>query len=274
MEREQDNKIAMLDTLIEKREDGTLKFQVYRKPTHTDQYLQFDSHQPLEHKLGVIRSLTHRAKTLTTEEQDKDKEIQHIKKVLSISGYKKWSWDLPGNKKILPHPRNNSTKALGHVTIPYIRGISEAISRKFRSYGISTHTRPINTLRSQLCHPKDKEPINNRCGVVYQIECNKCEARYVGETERALKQRISEHRRTDSPVGQHMRDNLHELEQSNVTILDRESRWFERGVREAIEIRGRSPSLNRDQGRHQLPNIYNSLIQQSRDTQVSRDNNK
>ena len=46
-----------------------------------------------------------------------------------------------------------------------------------------------------------------------------------------------------------------------VKVIDRESRWFERGVREAVHIRARSPSLNRDQGRHRLPPIYNSLIQ-------------
>ena len=39
--------IAMLDTKINKQMSGKLTFSVYRKPTHTDQYLQFDSNQPL-----------------------------------------------------------------------------------------------------------------------------------------------------------------------------------------------------------------------------------
>ncbi|KAI8505639.1 Baculoviral IAP repeat-containing protein 6 [Branchiostoma belcheri] len=70
-------------------------------------------------------------------------------------------------------------------------------------------------------------------------------------------------KRDSSPVAQHMQTYKHQPGKK-VTILDRESRWFERGVKEAVHIRSRSPSLNRDQGRHRLPPVYNSLVQ-SRD---------
>ena len=70
----------MLDTMICRLNDGALKFKIFRKKTHTDHYLQFDSHQPLEHKLGVIRTLTHRAKTIVTIKEDKKEEESHLKK--------------------------------------------------------------------------------------------------------------------------------------------------------------------------------------------------
>ena len=44
IERMKDQTIPVLDTLIRVQADGSLEFNVYRKPTHTDQYLQFDSH--------------------------------------------------------------------------------------------------------------------------------------------------------------------------------------------------------------------------------------
>ena len=57
-EEEVDGGIAMLDAKIQKDLSGRLNFTVYRKLTHIDQYLQF-SNQPLQHKLGVIRTLYH-----------------------------------------------------------------------------------------------------------------------------------------------------------------------------------------------------------------------
>ena len=70
----------MLDTMICQLNDGALKFKIFRKKTHTDHYLQFDSRQPLERKLGVIRTLTHRAKTIVTIKEDKKEEESHLKK--------------------------------------------------------------------------------------------------------------------------------------------------------------------------------------------------
>ena len=44
MEIEEDNTIPSLDTTVTR--DGLLTNTVYRKPTHTDQFLDYDSHHP------------------------------------------------------------------------------------------------------------------------------------------------------------------------------------------------------------------------------------
>ena len=69
-----------------------------------------------------------------------------------------------------------------------------------------------------------------------------CEEFYIGETERSLKARFLEHRRpssTSSEVSQlsqhiHNESPGHKIDLEKVKILDREPRWFERGIKEAI----------------------------------------
>ena len=53
----------VLDCAVHTEEGRSLNIEIYRKPTHTNQYLLFNSHHPLEHKLGVIRTLNHWAET-------------------------------------------------------------------------------------------------------------------------------------------------------------------------------------------------------------------
>jgi len=43
-ESERNDSMPFLDTLIVKKPDGHVKLLIYRKQTHTDQYLNFDSH--------------------------------------------------------------------------------------------------------------------------------------------------------------------------------------------------------------------------------------
>ena len=90
-EIETDNTIAFLDTLLERKGDGSVKVKVYRKKTHTNQYLAFDSHHPLHQKLGVPRTLLNRCDEIVTEEEDRKEERNTIKNALNICGYPDWT---------------------------------------------------------------------------------------------------------------------------------------------------------------------------------------
>ena len=56
VEVEEDGCLPFMDLNVQRR-FGEIETTVYRKPTHTDRYLQFDSHQPPSSKQSVVRSL-------------------------------------------------------------------------------------------------------------------------------------------------------------------------------------------------------------------------
>ena len=51
----------------------------YTERRHTDQYLHFSSHHPLQHKLSVVRTLLDRSSQIVTEEEDREREEHHIR---------------------------------------------------------------------------------------------------------------------------------------------------------------------------------------------------
>ena len=263
MEEEKEGKLPMLDTLAHRREDGTIKVTIYRKPTHTDQYLAMDSHHPQQHKLGVIRTLVHRAETLITDPADKVTELNNIKAALANCGYKKSHFAVALNKKAPQRGDSQTTSTSnGRVTIPYVRGVSEGLRRILVKKGIQVHFKPSNKLRDLLVAPKDKISKDDQCNVIYKVSCSDCPASYVGETGRSLGTRMSEHNHDNSAVKMHASSTGHEIRPDKAKILDKESNWFTRGIRESIYIKVHRSSLNRDVGRYYLPTVYTSLLSQ------------
>ena len=78
METEKDNKLAFLDTAVLREPDGRLTTSVYRKPTHTDQYLAYDSHHPQLVKRSIVKCLYERAKRLVTKPSVISKEKRQL----------------------------------------------------------------------------------------------------------------------------------------------------------------------------------------------------
>ena len=83
-ELEQDNKISFLDTLTT-RQGNDLKIDVFRKPTHTDRYLDFNSHHDLKRKISTARTLLHRAQILLNTYIGKQDDLNHITTTLKCT---------------------------------------------------------------------------------------------------------------------------------------------------------------------------------------------
>ena len=80
------NGLPFLDTL-NKPTSISIKSTVYRKPTHTDKYLDYNSNHPISAKLSVIHTLIHRAKQACSTPEFLAKEMDHLYRVLWDNHY-------------------------------------------------------------------------------------------------------------------------------------------------------------------------------------------
>ena len=254
-EVEENDQIPFLDVCVHLQDDGSLKTTVYRKPTHTDQYLNWESNHPLDHKRSVVRTLLNRVETHVSDPKDRDTEISHIREVLAENGYKKWALKVPNQKDRQERSRHKQASTPPGpppplVGLPYVKGLSEELQRLFKKHGVNVYFKPTNTLRQLLVKPKDKTETSDKCGVVYNIACDECQDFYIGETARKMGKRFQEHTKSDkeSALLEHLKKTGHSISLDNVSILANEPRYHARKIREAIKIHQRRPTLNRDQG--------------------------
>ena len=80
-EVEKDNRLSFLDTTTT-RVRGRIQVSVSRKPTHTDRYLDYNSHHPSQHKRSVVNTLLQRAQEIPSTNAGRSRERRHVIKVL------------------------------------------------------------------------------------------------------------------------------------------------------------------------------------------------
>ena len=287
--------LPVLDVDIEKQQDGSSKFKIYRKNTHTDQYLNFTSHHPLNQKLGVVRTLLDRANALISTEEDKKEEIENVKKALRVCKYPNWCFKKveeqmkKSKEKTSKKKKDNSKerrKTPGKtIVLPYLSGLSEAAARIFRKFDRSVSFRPAEKLGQRLFKLKDKADPMKRAHSIYEIPCKNCEQVYIGETNRPLYIRKNEHQKETSKISEsttytrqqrkqsstsdfksaiaeHATMKNHIIDWEGIRCLEQEQDWRLRGIKEAIHIRGSPNNMNRPQGeRFILSHIWDTLLQ-------------
>ena len=124
------------------------------------------------------------------------------------------------------------------VVLPYVRGVSERISRVLRNNGVKVGYNPLNVMRTCFPRPKDKPTLRSR-DVVYKVGCVDCNFVYYGQRDRALETRLKEHRRAvrvgdnNSKIAQHANQFVHSIDFDHATIVDKARNFHERLFLEA-----------------------------------------
>ena len=221
--------LHFLDTLT-KPTSNSIESTVYRKPTHTDRYLDYNSNYPILAKLSVIHTLIHNAKQVCSTPKFLAKEMDHLCKVLHDNNYPTqfFQQDKPQqktNKK--PNPSTGRFIEGVRVVIPYIKGLSEQYRHILAKYKVRVFFKGTSTIKSLFMHLKGPIPDAQKTDIIYQWKCptSNCTAEYIGETNRSLKERVSDQsNQTTSAIRNcHISTKHPKAELKDFTIIDRES---------------------------------------------------
>eukprot|EP00253_Pinus_taeda_P030797 PITA_30797 len=253
MEKEDKGCLLFLDVLISKNADGSFSHRVFRKKTHTEQYLHASSHHFPAQKLGVLSTLATRAVRISDEESLETKKA-HLLDVFVRNGYSRHL----GQRAFLKAKKEPSTRrdpkdrAMG-VNLPYIQGTTDRIARILRKYDVLATFRPLNTISGSLRSVKDPIDPKDMKGV-YVIPCS-CGTPYIGETGCSINQRICEHsadlrhgRTKSSALAEHAGKTMHHVCIEDAQVIAKVAQFHHRKFREALEIEKRPNNLNRDDG--------------------------
>ena len=252
---------------------------IYRKDTHTAQFVHHDSFTRWNHKVAWIRSLASRAKRLCSPTKLKD-EIKNITRFASYNGFPRWTV-----KKILRENMNRQQRRENdrdesekiYMFLPYCGKEAESVvfrckkrlSKLFKKdlhveFRIHFQTTKLSFFSSN----KDKTPFLSSSSLVYQFSCPGCTKSYIGKTESTLFNRTKEHGWSDkqSAVNKHLQHCsswkeivglfeifCNEVDQrqfqinavrENTKILKKSDNWLKLAFHESLAIKDHKPELN------------------------------
>ena len=264
VEEENDGSLPFLDVLFQRQQDGHVTRTVYQKPTHTNRYVQFDSHHPAPVKAGIVQGLAERALRVCSSTEEQNMELERIVSVMGRNGYPRRFVEMAISKQrrrkaLRGVERINTERNQEHmptVKIPYIEGVSQEVRRLARAGGVRCAFYTPSTLRD-LYQAKDKLPYDTKTHSVYSVKCKTCGEEYIGETQRALCVRMKEHRDairlghcSKSAIAEHVhqQSSPHEIDWSTMRVIDGAKWTKERKIRESFHIQTRAAKINRDTG--------------------------
>ena len=87
----QQGTLPFLDTLVTIESNNTFSTPVYRKRTHTDQYLHWDSNHFITAKQSLYNTLVHWAKIVSSNQEALNQELQHIRRTVQACQFPNWA---------------------------------------------------------------------------------------------------------------------------------------------------------------------------------------
>jgi hypothetical protein len=194
-ELEKNNQLAFLDLLLTR--NVKISYDVYRKPTHTNNYIHHDSFVHDSHKLGAFHALVHRLVNIPLSKDNYFKELINIKRIASQNGFKESIIDnlikKHKHKKLIQNTTTlTQNKNSRYIKLPFHPQLTKGLNKIFKSVDTKISFSSNNKLKHLLGNTKDKIDASNKSGI-YKINCSSCDSAYIGQTRRNIKTRFKEH---------------------------------------------------------------------------------
>ena len=209
--------IPFLDTFPKPQEEG-IAVSVHRKPTHTDRYLDFNSSHPISAKGAVVTALMDRAENVCSDPDILAKEMEHLNRVLHYNNYPQWlinKWGKSDKQDPIIHPETGvEIQKCFYISVPYYLGLSESHKKIFKYTPIQVCFKGSEHSQISANASQRKSSTDQKKDIVYHWECQAdgCKSSYIGETSRALGERVKEHSKsTTSTILKHCKDFHHPL---------------------------------------------------------------
>ena len=273
---------------------GYISWELFVKPSHSGVHLSYESALPETVKKSVAVEQFRRADRNANNVPGRQRGNEKIEDLLRTNNYPHEIIQAAKRRATLQRSERRRMEERSFVIkLPFINDqLAQQVRRTVRSFdrtvrvvfqaGQSLRDMLVSSLldqeecpkvlsqrvkkrgRPKECRACDAGLTEGNCtrkGVIYTMQCSICEAEYVGETERCLRERFAEHHRqacaatTGTPWGSHYAA-IHNTPQRDrsfrpfkrARILAMEQSHVNRRILEALFIRERQPMVNNDCG--------------------------
>ena len=216
MELEESGRLPFLGMDII-RNGCRLDTKVYRKPTDTGLLLHYHSHVDGRYKRSLLNTMLNRAFKLSSTWKLFYQECERLKVTFPVcypeelvqSTIRQFI-ESKVSEDALPHQQELKKQDQIRIVLPFkdqksansVRRQLGDLSRKINVDISPVYTSP--KIKDEIKVRENKPPLVNQQCVVYNFQCNLCDAGYVGYTYRHLHQRIEEHK--GSAIGSHLKE--------------------------------------------------------------------
>jgi len=224
-----------------------------------------------------LKGYLYRAHEICSNQESLKSEIKFLQDMFIENGY-----DKKDIEKIIKSFEKNKSKDQNkpdysyNTSYPWVPKISQAIKKLYKQLDLNCTFKSSSNLQNILCRRnKSSLPTNSNPGV-YKIDCD-CGGTYIGETGANVRTRIDQHQKSvfngswkDSGLAEHAKNCHQQIRWNDIKTLTVKPNYYERTIREALEIRLRKTGpenvngLNKDHGKYVTTNTWEPLFEHLR----------